>query len=114
MDNRYYYEAGCGKDSISGNLLAENHQKAMTMITNALEDIGYEQSEITYVNIDHVDNDDILAVQYEKIETRFEHLTVAIEDAFIELGVSKQDIINISGRLSPKTCHKLVQILELK
>ncbi len=111
MSNRYYYEAGCGKDSIDGNLLANNHQDAMTLITKALKDIGYEQSDITFVNIDHVDNDDIMALQYKDQREKFNQLTQAMEDVFCDVGITKQDVINITGRLSAKTCHKLVKLL---
>lgn len=108
-DKRYYYEVGMTKDSMTGHLMADSHINAMDMIVEYLDDTGIKQTDIGYLNIDHVDNDDIMGIQFDEIRTT----KLLVKGILMELNISPADLRNGGSNLSSDTNKRLLKYLEL-
>ena len=109
MDKRFYYDIGMHNDNMAGNLMASNHKNAMDIIIGFLDDLGITQNDIQYLNIELVDNDDVMAMQYDKFRTTKSLLS----DMLIELSISPVDLRNNNTQLSNDTESKIVKLLEI-
>ena len=108
MDKRFYYDIGlCMNDSMAGNLMANSHKNAMDIIIGFLDDLGIKQHDIEYLNIESVDNDDIMGMQYDE----FRSTKTLIGDMLIELSISPIDLRNNNTQLSNNIESKLIKLL---
>ena len=110
MDKRFYYDIGlCMNDSMAGNLMANSHKNAMDIIIGFLDDLGIKQHDIEYLNIDHVDNDDIFGIQYDELRI----VKKVMRDMLMELNISPADLKTNTTHLQSTTSKKIIEILEL-
>ncbi len=107
MDKRFYYDIGMHNDNMSGNLMANSHKNAMDIIIGFLDDLGITQSDIEYLNIESVDNDDIMGIQYDTFRTT----KSLVSDMLIELSISPVDLRNNNTQLSNDTESKIIKLL---
>lgn len=108
MDKRFYYDIGlCHNDSMAGNLMASNHKDAMDVIIGFLDDLGITQTDIEYLNIELVDNDDIMGMQYDEFRTT----KTLVSDILLELSISPVDLRNNNTQLSNDTESKIIKLL---
>jgi hypothetical protein len=108
--NRYSYDVGIsGSPTEGGYVMADSVKDAHETVDNELASLGVKESDIKHVIIEHVDNDDVMGRQFEKIE----ELEDAMKDLLIELGISQQDIKNRATSLSNQLSLRLIDLLEL-
>ena len=107
MDKRFYYDIGMHNDNMAGNLMASSHKNAMDIIIGFLDDLGITQNDIEYLNIEAVDNDDIMGMQYDTFRTT----KSLLGDILIELSISPTDLRNHNTQLSNDTESKIIKML---
>ncbi len=108
MEKRFYYDIGlCHNDGMAGNVMASSHKNAMDIIIGFLDDLSITQNDIEYLNIESVDNDDIMGIQYDE----FRVTKTLISDMLIELSISPVDLRNNNTQLSNDTESKIIKLL---
>ncbi len=109
MDKRFHYEIGLMGDNMVGYIMSDNHKEAAILIAKHLDDLGIHQNDIEYLNIDHVDSDDILGIQYDEIRVTKR----VMRDMLMELNISPVDLKNNTTQLQTSTNEKIIELLEL-
>ena len=109
MDKRFYYEVGLRGDNMVGYAMSDNHKEAAILITQHLDDLGIVQDDIEYINIDHVDGDDIFGIQYDELRVTKR----VMRDMLMELNISPSDLRNNTSHLQSSTSQKILKILDL-
>ena len=109
MDKRFYYEVGLDCDNLVGHLMANTHKDAVDLIVKHLNDLGITQDDIEYLNVDHVDNDDIMGIQYDELRI----MKRVMNDMLMELNISPVDLKNNTTHLKSSTSIKIIEILDL-
>ena len=111
MDKRFFYEVGLSdnKDHLSGYLMADNHQNSVDVIVKHLDSLGITQNDIDYLNVDHVDNDDIMAIQFDELRV----CKRVMGDMLMELNISPSDLKNNNTNLQNSTADKIIKLLGL-
>ncbi len=109
MEKRFYYEVGLGNDSMVGHAMADNHKEAAILISKHLNDLGINDSDVEYLNIDHVDADDIMGIQYDELRVTKR----VMRDMLMELNISPADLKSNNSHLQVSTSKKIIEILEL-
>lgn len=109
MEKRFYYEIGLRGDNMIGYAMSDNHKEAAILIAKHLDDLGISQDDIEYLNLDHVDADDILAIQHDELRVTKR----VMNDMLLELNISPNDLKNNRTHLKSDTSKKIIEILGL-
>jgi hypothetical protein len=108
--NRYSYDVGIFNAPIEeGFLMADSIKDAHEVIDTEFAKVGVKEQDITHINIEHVNADDILGKQFEDVEK----IKDTLRDLMVEMNISDSDILNRTTHLSNSICKRIIDILDL-